>query len=45
MYSIEQFKEKIAKENKKGTEETGREIRYQFFDEIHHIFYVEKFYL
>lgn len=26
--------EKIAKENKKGTEETGREIRYQFFDEI-----------
>ena len=26
--------EKVAKENKKGTEETGREIRYQFFYEI-----------
>lgn len=26
--------ERIAQENKRGTEETGREIRYQFFDEI-----------
>lgn len=33
-YSKRAEVEKIAKEEKKGTEETGRKIRYEFFDEV-----------
>lgn len=33
-YALRAEVEKIAKENKRGTEEQGRIIRYQFFDEV-----------